>query len=121
MSTERKSLKDRAQEMSAPQLPLMVDKTKGETEDLIGVIVNINDFGFLSGDNGEYAVFTVTEEPGEFFFGGKVLTDALKQFQDDGYLEEIQKDGLPMVLAKKKTKDGKKIYINPVFYPEATK
>lgn len=119
MFNERKSLKDRALEMSAPQLQLMVEKTKGETEDLIGVVVTIDDFGFLSGDNGEYVVFTVKEEPKQFFFGGKVLTVAMKDFEKDGYTEDIRTEGIPMVLAKKKSKDGKKTYASVIFYPES--
>ena len=121
MSNLKKSLKERAQEMSAPVLPLMDGKDKGTTEDLIGVIVTLNDFGFLSGDDGEYAVFTVQEEPKEFFFGGKVLTEALKEFEKDGYTESIREEGLPLVLTKKKTKDGKKNYTAVLFYPEEKK
>ena len=120
MSNFKKSLKDRATEMSAPQLPIMENRDKGETDDLLGVIVTIRDLGFLTGDNGEYAVFILDEEPQQFFFGGKVLTEALKEFDADGYHGEIQTEGLPMVLTKKKTKGGKKTYTAVVFYPEET-
>lgn len=114
----KKTLKERAAEMSAPQLPIMNERDKGETDDLIGIIVTLNDYGFLTGDAGEYAVFTVQEDPNEFFFGGKVLTDALKEFDADGYGDDIRENGLPMLLTKKKTKDGKKTYTAVLFYPE---
>ena len=121
MSNLKKSLKERAQEMSAPQLPIMEDREKGNSDDLTGVILTIRDYGFLNGDNGEYAVFIVDEEPKEFFFGGKVLTEALQEFDADGYHQTINDEGLPVVLTKKKTKDGKKNYTAVLFYPEEKK
>lgn len=116
MSDMKKSLKQRAAEMST-SLPIMEGKTKGDTSDLIGTIVTIDNFDFLNGDNGKFAVFTVKEDPDLFYFGGMVLSDHLTQLADDGYLEEIQKEGLPMLLTKKKSKN-KQMYTNVTFYPE---
>jgi hypothetical protein len=117
MSELKKSLKQMAQELSAPQLPIMEGRNKGETDDLIGVVVTLRDYGFMSGDNGEYVVFIVDEEPNEFFFGGKVLTDDMQKFEAAGRHADVVAEGLPMVLTKKKSKN-KQTYTNVLFYPE---
>lgn len=113
----KKSLKERALEMQA-QLPLMKDREKGETDELIGTIVTINDFDFLTGDNGPYVVFTVKEEDSKFYFGGQVLTEKMKEFMDEGFQEAIKNDGLPIVLSVKKSRKGSRSYTAVTFYPE---
>lgn len=114
---QKKSLRDRAKEFTA-QLPLMQGRTKGEAAELIGQVVTIRDYGFLNGDTGEYAVFTVDEEPQQFFFGGSVLTEQLQEMEKDGYHAEIQADGLPMALVTRKSKKGRD-YTGVIFYPDA--
>ena len=119
MSIEKKSLKQLAQEMSQAQLPIMMDRDKGEMEDLIGQIVTIRDYGFLTSEKGgEYAVFIVDEDPKVFYFGGMVLTDSLKEFDAAGVHDEVVTDGLPVLFAKKKSKDKKNTYTSVLFYPE---
>lgn len=114
----RKSLKDRALSM-ATNLPLMEGKTKADQKALIGEIVTISDFGFMPGDSGDFAVFTVLEYPENFFFAGMVLTDDLKKFEAEGYMDDIKADGLPVLFSMKKSKN-KQMYTNVMFYPETT-
>lgn len=113
----KKSLRDRAREFSV-QLPLMEGREKGDTNELIGTVNTINEFGFLPNENGEaYAVFTVKERPGKFYFGGTVLTDRLTRLEAEGYHEAIVDEGLPMLMTEKKSKN-KRSYTNVEFYPE---
>ena len=113
----RKSLKARAQEMQA-QLPIMQDRNKGETEDLIGTIVTLDNYEFMNkGKEDEYVVFTVKEEPNEFFFGGQVMNDRMREFEDEGYRDSILDEGLPLVLSTKKSKSNRN-YTAVTFYPE---
>lgn len=114
------SLKDRAKEFSI-LLPFMEGKEKGDIDRIIDTPVTIKQFGFLvdSGENGdkEYVCFTVEEDPQNFYFGGQVLTENMKELEADGYTEEIEKDGLPILLGKKKSKN-KREYTTVTFYPE---
>lgn len=113
----RKTLKERAIEMQA-QLPIMKDRTKGDTDDLIGVIVDLVDYDFMNkGKEDEYVVFTVKEEPGMFFFGGQVLNERMRDLDKDGFGDEIRKNGLPMTLTTKKSKSNRN-YTSVTFYPE---
>ena len=117
MSTNmKKSLKDRAKEFSV-QLPFMDGREKADVKELIGTVNTISDYGFLTGDNGDYVVFIVNERSKQFFFGGAVLTDQLQQLEAEGYHEEIVMEGLPMLLTEKKSKNNR-TYMNVEFYPE---
>ena len=120
MSTENKtmkSLKERAKEFSV-RLPFMEGRDKGDTKELVGTVNTITDFGFLPNENGEvYAVFIVKERAGKFYFGGTVLTDQLGQLESEGYHDIIVDEGLPMLMAEKKSKNNRS-YINVEFYPE---
>lgn len=113
-----KSLRERAAEFSA-RLPLMDGKEKGSTDELMGQITNINDYGFLPGEDGEmYVVFTVAERSNHFYFGGAVLTDRMIQLDQEGYGEEIRSEGLPMVMTKAKARKSGRTYTNVEFYPQ---
>lgn len=117
MSDMKKSLKDRAKEFSV-QLPFMDGREKGESEELLGQISTIVDYGFLTGDKGnDYAVFIVKERSNKFYFGGQVLTDQLQQLEAEGYHEEIVNEGLPVLFGQKKSKN-KQTYTTVEFYPE---
>lgn len=114
----RKSLRDRAKEFSV-QLPFMNDREKGDIKELVGQISTIVDYGFLRDEeqNRDYAVFIVRERGKTFYFGGTVLTDQLQQLEAEGYHDEINADGLPMLLTEKKSKNNR-TYVNVEFYPE---
>ena len=100
------------------QLEIMQGKEKGNTDDLIGEIVTITDFDFLNSQNGKYGVFTVKEHPDTFYFAGQVLTDDLEQLDQSGLRPDVQKEGLPALLTKKKAKESNRYYTNVLFYPE---
>lgn len=119
MSTEKlkKSLKERAKEFTV-LLPFMEGRDKGDTAELLGTVNTIKEYGFLPNENGEpYAVFTVAERYGKFYFGGEVLTDRLTKLEEEGYHEEIVAEGLPILMSTKKSKNGRN-YTTVEFYPE---
>ena len=119
MSTNNtlKSLKERTKEFDV-RLPLMEGKDKGDTKELLGQVSTITDYGFLPNEAGEmYAVFTVKERANKFYFGGSVLTDRLFKLDTEGYREAILAEGLPVLLAEKKSKNNR-TFVNVEFFPE---
>lgn len=120
MSTENKNLKslrERAKEFEV-RLPLMDGCDKGDAKELLGQVSTITEYGFLPNEAGEmYAVFTVKERPGKFYFGGTVLTDRLYKLEQDGYHEAVVAEGLPVLLAEKKSKNNRS-FVNVTFFPE---
>lgn len=120
MSNEKikKSLKERAKEFSV-QLPLMDGREKGDTNELLGQISTITDYGFLPNEAGEpYAVFIVKERPNVFYFGGSVLTARLSDLDAEGYHDEVVSEGLPVLFTTAKAKKSNRQYTNVEFYPE---
>lgn len=114
----KKSLKDRAKEF-AVRLPFMDGREKGNTEDLLGQISTITDYGFLPNDDGElYVAFIVKERSTQFYFGGTVLTDRLMKLDGEGYGDEIREEGLPVLMTKARSKKTKREFTNIEFYPE---
>lgn len=112
------SLKDRAKQFSV-QLPFMDGREKGETNELIGTVCTIRDYGFLTNDDGEpYVAFIVDEIKSKFFFGGAVLTDRLLQLEQEGYHDEVCEEGLPILMTNAKSKKNNRSYVSVEFYPE---
>ena len=113
-----KSLRDRAKEFDT-RLPFMDNREKGNTDELLGQVSTINEYGFLPNEDGEmYVAFTVKERSTKFYFGGTVLTARMIELDQDGYREAILTEGLPILLTQAKTKKGGRTYTNVTFFPE---
>lgn len=116
-----KDLKQKAIEMTV-LLPLMEGLEKGEMSSIIEgeKPVTIMAFGFVDLKDGKppFVAFTIKEEEGKFFFGGKVLTENLAEMQMEGYEETINKEGLPTLFGTKKPAKGN-AYTTVKFFPEA--
>lgn len=112
------SLREKAESMNSGKgIEFMEGRTKGETEELLDKVCTIRDYAFISGTDGEYAVFIIDEDPKTFFFGGKVLTDNLKAFTEEEHAE-LKAEGLPTYITQRTSKNKRK-YIAVEFYPEA--
>ena len=118
MSTNmRKSLKERAKEFDV-RIPFMEGREKGDARELLGTVNTICDYGFLTNETGdEYACFIVKERSNKFYFGGAVITDRLKQFDVEGYHDDIVAEGLPVLMSEKKSRNNR-TFTNVEFFPE---
>mgnify|MGYP004702745727 CR=1 FL=1 len=111
------SLREKATAMNGGQgIDFMDGRTKGDVKSLNGKIVEVNDYSFLKGDDGDYVVFTTKQDPDHFYFGAMVMTDNFKKFTEADKLE-IQKDGIPVMFEEKKNKKGNRTYQAITFYP----
>lgn len=111
------SLREKAEGMNSGKgIEFMDKRTKGETEELLDQVVTIRDYAFITGQEGEYAVFIIDEDADKFYFGGKVITDNLKAFSEEEH-EELKEEGLPTLFAERVSKNKRK-YISVEFYPE---
>lgn len=76
-------------------IPFMDNRELGKMEDLNGKTLHIDDYGWLSDDEGEqYPVISFAEDKKRFYFGGMALTDMLSQVDADGMREELKKVAL---------------------------
>lgn len=113
-----KSLKERAKAFDV-QLPFMEGRDKGDTNELIGQVSTITDYGFIPNDAGEaYVVFITKERANKFYFGGSVLTARMLDLENEGYHDAIVAEGLPVLFTVEKSKKSNRNYTNVKFYPE---
>lgn len=118
MENMHKSLRDRAKEFGA-RLPFMGGREKGSTDELMGQVCTLTDYGFLTNGAGEmYVAFITRERSGKFYFGGTVMTDRMLQLDKEGYGPEIREEGLPILMTTAKAKKGGRSYTVIQFYPE---
>jgi len=112
------NLKNRVKDFDV-LLPFMEEKEKGDFIDLLDNNLTIKDFGFLkdSKTGDEYVCFIVEEFPKNFYFGGMVLTENMRTLEDEGYSDEIRKEGLPVKFGERQSKNNRK-YTTVKFYPE---
>lgn len=83
-------------------------------------VVTIENFGFLKDENqADYVVFTLKEYPDNFFFGGSVVTEKMKNFDNETDRNEIDfEGGLPVIFERKQNKKKKREYTTCEFFPE---
>lgn len=110
------SLREKAMCLNSGKgIEFMEGKSKGDSKDILNKSLTIIDFDFIDGEDGEYAVFITAEIKDNFFFGGSVITKALKELEENK--AEVRAEGLPIMLVERKSKKNRK-YTSVVFYPE---
>lgn len=92
-------------QFSSRGIPFMDDRKKGDINVLVGEVLHIDDFGFINGRDGEYAVVSFKEHPDSFYFAGLALTDICRKVDADGMREELAAQ--PVVLSMKKSKNNR--------------
>lgn len=109
------SLKERLLNEVNNGLPFMVGREKDAIE--LGKIITIKDYGFLTGEDGDFICFIDDDNTDKYFFGGSVLTEKFKQIELAFTPDEIQQllaDGIEIVCSEKKSKNNRK-YVNVEF------
>lgn len=87
----------------------MNGRSKGVISDIYDQTVHIAaDFDFLHGENGEYAVFTLVEDPQKFYFGNSIITDMLHAVADNGMRDDLPDQ--PVVFSIRKSKKFNRFY-----------
>ena len=118
MTMTMKSLRERAKEFDA-RLPFMDGREKGQTDELIGQISTICDYGFLPNEDGQmYVAFITRERSKKFFFGGTVLTERMVELDQEGYGPAIRDEGLPILMTTARSKKSNRTYTSVTFFPE---
>lgn len=85
-------------------IEFMDGRNKQDVGLLVGEYVHVEDFSFINGKNGEYAVFIVREWPNSFFFGNKVITSVFKKIEGDDMKNEMV--DIPATIVERVSKNG---------------
>lgn len=110
-----KTLRERLLSEMSNGLPFMEGKEKADN--ILGENLHIMDYGFLTGDDGEFIAYTVEEYPENFFFGGSVLTERFKHIESvftEDEIAELLNEGIEIKLVQKTSKNKRK-YVSVEF------
>lgn len=106
----------KVKEVTVSGLAFMEGKEKTDLAD--GELYNVKEYGYMKGDKD--AEFVVVSDGETFAFGGAVVTEAFRKLDEqlsEKELEELLEEGIPMLIAKKKSKN-KRTYTTCEFFPE---
>lgn len=113
-------LKAKAKRVTENGLPFMEGREKLEMDgNLLDTNLTVDNYGFMKGEFGEYAVITFKEYPQHFVQGASVVTQAFKNLDDSLTQEEVElliEEGFIVKFSKVKSKN-KKNYVNVDFFP----
>ena len=108
-------------QITASGLPFMEGKEKLEVKgNVLDIILTVDDYGFLEGEEGEYVVIALKEYPQHFIYGSSVVTQAFKTLEEKLNEEErafLLEKGLTFKLTEMISKNKRK-YIKINFFPK---
>ena len=79
-------------------IPFMDGAEKGEKDELLGEWLHIDDFGFINGENGEFAVLQSRERPGKFYFGNQIITEMLQRVNADSMKQHLAENAIKFTM-----------------------
>lgn len=88
-------------------IPFMEGRDKDKLDNVCGRMLHIDDFGFIEGKDGQFAVIAFQEEPTKFYFGNSIVTEMLKEVQNDGMKNELRKQ---VIVFDKRTSKDNRVY-----------
>ena len=87
-------------------------KTQLKKDEVLDIELTINDYSFARTSNGETSVILFEEKPDKFMFGAKVITNLLKDIDDDPEaVKALKEEGLKVRFFKSTSRSGKD-YVN---------
>lgn len=109
------------QEITVSGLPIMEGREKLEVKgDILNRTLTVDDYGFLEGDDGQFAVITIKEYPNHFIYGSSVVTGAFLKFEaliPEEDRNKVLQHGLTFRLEEVMSKNKRK-YTKITFFPK---
>ena len=90
-------------------IPFMEGKDKGSLRDMIDRPLHIEDFGFINGQDGKFAVILFAEDSDNFYFGNSIITEMLEQVDADGMRDALADETI--VFSMRMSKERKQEYM----------
>ena len=87
---------------SGKGIAFMENAEKADLKDIVTKLVHINDYGYIHGEDGDFAVIQIVETPGKFYFANSVITDMLKQVDEGGMKAKLPNQGIVFKLRTSK-------------------
>lgn len=105
----KNNLLARLEKVMSNNIPFMDGREKGDQ--ILNEELTIIDYGFLTGEDGEFIVYITREHEDLFFFGGSVMTEKFKELEtvfSEEEMAELMEMGVTIKLVEKKSKNKRK-------------
>lgn len=114
-----KTLKELAKEQNGTK-ESFIGRTGEKIDSILGKVVTLRDYEHRSkkkGNNYEHFVaFIVDEDKEHYFNGGTKMKDFISKVEEENMVEDLQREGVPILMKKTKTSNGN-TFTNITFYP----
>lgn len=90
---------------SGKGIAFMDNADKADLKDVATKLVHITDYGYIQGEDGDFAVIQLAETPGKFYFANSVITDMLKKV--DGAYKKSELPNQGIVFKPRTSKKGR--------------
>lgn len=114
-----KTLKELAKEQNGTK-ETFIGRTGEKIDSILGKVVTLRDYEHRSkkkGNNYEHFVaFIVDEDKEHYYNGGTKMKDFITKVEEENMVEDLQREGVPILMKKTKTSNGN-TFTNITFYP----
>lgn len=114
-----KTLKELAKEQNGTK-ETFIGRTGEKIDSILGKVVTLRDYEHRSkkkGNNYEHFVaFIIDEDKEHYYNGGAKIKDFISKVEEENMVEDLQREGVPILMKKTKTSNGN-TFTDITFYP----
>jgi hypothetical protein len=114
-----KTLKELAKEQNGTK-ETFIGRSGEKIDSILGKVVTLRDYEHRSkkkGSNYEHFVaFIVDEDKEHYYNGGTKMKDFISKVEEENMVEDLQREGVPILMKKTKTSNGN-TFTDITFYP----
>lgn len=114
-----KILKELAKEQNGTK-ESFIGRTGEKIDSIIGKVVTLRDYEHRSKKKGnkyeQFVSFIVDEDTEHYYNGGTKMKDFISKVEEENMVEDLQREGVPILMKKIKTSNGN-TFTDITFYP----
>lgn len=114
-----KTLKELAKEQNGTK-ETFIGRTGEKIDSILGKVVTLRDYEHRSKKKGnnyeQFVAFIVDEDKEHYFNGGTKMKDFISKVEEENMVEDLQREGVPILMKKTKTSNGN-TFTDITFYP----
>lgn len=114
-----KTLKEIAKEQNGTK-ESFIGRTGEKIDSILGKVVTLRDYEHRSKKKGNnydsFIAFIVDEDKEHYYNGGTKMKDFITKVEEENMVEDLQREGVPILMKKTKTSNGN-TFTNITFYP----
>jgi len=114
-----KTLKELAKEQNGTK-ETFIGRTGEKIDSILGKVITLRDYEHRSKKKGnnyeQFVAFIVDEDTEHYYNGGTKMKDFITKVEEENLVEDLLREGVPMLMKKTKTSNGN-TFTDITFYP----